>query len=116
MELHPPEPVDSWAERQAYWVRKFRRLRLDAEPIEEQLARQKRVTWALTVVSSIIALMFIALFAAFRRPDLGLLFDLMFFGPILLFAWFDYEILQRDASAYLAERGKPPKTELDDLA
>ena len=105
MENDLSKSAESRAERRAYWERKLRRLRLDAEPIEEQIAKYKRVTWALTIISTIMALMFVALFSAFRRPDLGLLFAAILFGPIVSLAWLDFKKLERDALAYLAERG-----------
>ncbi len=35
----------AWRTREAVWRRKLGRLRLGVEPIEEQLARYRRVTW-----------------------------------------------------------------------
>ena len=115
MEPQAPNAGDSRGERRVYWARKLRRLQLDAEPIEEQLARYKRVTWALTVIPSIMALMFIALFSAFRRPDLGLLVALVLFGPVVTIAWLDYKALERNARAYLVELNAWSKTAVDDM-
>ena len=56
-----------WRLREAYWRRKLGRLRLGVEPIEEQLARYRRVTWALTAVPSVLAVMFLTLFWVFSR-------------------------------------------------
>lgn len=94
---------DSQDRSRAVWARKLRRLRLDAEPIEEQLARYERATWVLTIVCSLMGLMFLLLFGAFRRPDLGGLIALVLFGPLIAFAWLDQKRLERAARAYLAE-------------
>jgi hypothetical protein len=37
---------DEWQERERQWQRRLGRLRLGAEPIAEQLAKYRRVTWA----------------------------------------------------------------------
>ena len=78
---------------------------LGVEPIEEQLARYRRVTWALTVVPAIIGLMFLTLFTVFGRPDIGLIFDAIVLLPIVIGAWLDYALLARRARHYLAELG-----------
>jgi hypothetical protein len=92
-----------WRSRQNQWRRKLGRLRLGVEPIEEQLARYRRVTWALTAVPSVIALMFLALFTVFGRPDIGLIFDAVVLLPIVIGAWLDYALLTRRASRYRLE-------------
>ena len=48
-----------WRMREKQWRRKLGRLRLGVEPIEEQLARYRRVTWVLTAVPAVIGLMFL---------------------------------------------------------
>jgi hypothetical protein len=93
-----------WRARENQWRRKLGRLRLGVEPIEEQLARYRGVTWALTVVPSVLGLMFFALFAAFGRPDIGLIVDAIILLPIIAVAWFDYALLARRARRYLEER------------
>ena len=96
-----PEPVDpEWDARLRYWRRALGRLRLGAEPIEEQLARYRRATLVLTAVTSALALFFLGLFAAFRRPDVGLVLDLIFLAPIVALAWLDDALLRRRASRY----------------
>ena len=49
------------------------RLRLGVEPIEDQLARYRRATWALTAVPSILGVFFVTLFTVFGRPDIGMI-------------------------------------------
>jgi hypothetical protein len=92
-----------WRERQAWWRRKLGRLRLGVEPLEEQVAKYHRVTWALTVVPTVLAAMFIALFTAFSRPDIGLILSAILLLPIVVFAWIDQALLARRARRYLAE-------------
>lgn len=98
------DPKTDWANRQRYWQRKLGRLKLGVEPIDEQLNRYRRVTWALTVVTSLIALMFIALFSAFRAPLLGLIVAGVIVLPMPAFAWLDFKGLERRAARYEAER------------
>ena len=69
----------------------------------EQLVRYRRVTWALTVVPSLLALMFLTLFGVFGRPDIGLIFVAIVLAPIVLGAWIDYTLLAKRARRYLAE-------------
>ena len=93
----------AWAVRRQRWARRLGRLRLGVEPLGAQLARHRRVTWALTIVPGLIATMFVALFAAFGRPDVGLVLSAVLLGPIVVFAWLDYARLRRRASAYEGE-------------
>jgi hypothetical protein len=95
-----------WQLRQNQWRRKLGRLRLGVEPIEEQLARYRRVTWALTAVPSLVGLMFLTLFTVFGRPDIGLIFDAVVLLPIVIGAWLDYALLTRRARRYLVEFGE----------
>lgn len=95
---------DRWRDREREWARRLGRLRLGVEPLEVQLARYRRVTWFLTIVSGAIALMFLTLFSAFRRPDIGLVVSGLLFVPICLVSWLDYRGLKRRAAAYQAER------------
>jgi len=110
METHPSTPVHDgdldtrWRLRENQWRRKLGRLRLGVEPIEEQLARYRRVTWALTVVPFVVGLMFLSLFTVFGRPDIGLILITILLMSIGLGAWLDYEQLARRARCYLAER------------
>jgi hypothetical protein len=92
-----------WRLREDYWRRKLGRLRLGVEPIEEQLARYRRVTWALTAVPSVLAVMFLTLFWVFGRPDIGLILDAIVLLPIVLGAWWDYATMARRARRYRRE-------------
>jgi hypothetical protein len=109
METTPSDPVDAsdldsrWQLREKAWRHKLGRLRLGVEPIEQQLARYRRVTWALSVVPSVLAVMFLTLFTVFGRPDIGLLLIAILLLPIVLVAWFDYARLARRAGRYLVE-------------
>ncbi len=85
---------------QRHWQCKLGRLRLGVEPLAEQLARYRRVTWVLTAIPLAISLMFLALFSAFRRPDIGLVVAGLFGVPIVVIAWIDYALLGRRASQY----------------
>jgi hypothetical protein len=93
-----------WSERYREWARKLGRLKLGVEPLEEQLLRYQRVTWALMIVVAIIALMFLALFSVFERPDIGAIVVCLLFLPMIAFAWLGFRKLERRAAAYLAER------------
>jgi hypothetical protein len=95
-----------WRTREREWARRLGRLRLGVEPLDEQLARYRRVTWGLTLVPAIIALMFLALFSVFGRPDIGFFIVLFGFVPIILFSWIGYRKLERRAKAYLTERSE----------
>jgi hypothetical protein len=100
----PLEDLEArWRLRETYWRRKLGRLRLGVEPIEEQLARYHRVTWALTAVPSILAVMFLTLFGVFGRPDIGLVLDAIVLLPIVLGAWWDYATMARRARRYRGE-------------
>jgi hypothetical protein len=95
-----------WQAREQEWRRKLGRLRLGVEPLDEQLARYRRVTWALTAVPAIIAAMFFGLFTAFGRPDIGAVVVAVLFGPIIVFSWLGFKKLERRANAYLADRAR----------
>jgi hypothetical protein len=92
-----------WRLRENHWRRKLGRLKLGVEPVEEQLTRYRRVTWALTAVPAVIGLMFLTLFTVFGRPDIGLIFDAIVLLPIVVGAWLDYAWLARKARRYLTE-------------
>jgi hypothetical protein len=92
-----------WQLREEQWARKLGRLRLGVEPLDEQLARYRRVTLALTIVPGVIAAMFLALFAAFGRPDIGLVVIGVLFVPIIAGSWIGYLRLRWRARAYLKE-------------
>lgn len=99
-----PSSEAAWQARERYWRRALGRIRLGAEPVEEQLAKYRRVTWMLTAVPLGLAAMIVALFAAFRRPDVGGLVALVLFLPVVAVAWFDFGRLNRRAARYLRER------------
>jgi hypothetical protein len=103
---HADDLDSRWRSRESRWRRKLGRLRLGVEPIEEQLARYRGVTWALTAVPSVLALMFLTLFGVFGRPDIGLIFDAIILLPIIIVAWLDYALLASRAKRYLAELGE----------
>jgi hypothetical protein len=111
-----PTPVQDvearWRLRESYWRRKLGRLRLGVEPIEEQVARYRRVTWALTAVPSFLGVFFMALFSVFGRPDVGLILVGVVLLPIVVGAWWDYAMMagrarryRREADEYLRLRG-----------
>ena len=106
MSRAPIETDEEWAERERYWRGKLRRLRFGAEPLAVQLEKYREVTVVLSCVCGGIALMFLAIFAAFRRPDIGAAVDLVLFGPIVGIAWGDYRALAGRVAAYEAERKK----------
>jgi hypothetical protein len=97
---------DRWREREREWAERLGRLRLGVEPIEDQLARYRRVTWGLMIVPAIISVMFLALFSVFGRPDIGLLVILILFVPMIVFSWLGFKRLERKGRAYLAERAR----------
>jgi ABC-type transport system involved in cytochrome bd biosynthesis fused ATPase/permease subunit len=102
-QANSPADDPEWEDRLRYWRRKLGRLRIGVEPIEEQVARYLRVTVALTVIPLIIGLMFVALFAAFHRPDVGAILALILLAPIIVIAWLDHALLRLRASAYLRD-------------
>lgn len=78
------------------------RFRVGPEPIEDQLARHRRVTLGLTAVAGGVGLMFLALFAAFRAPLIGLVVAGVLIGPIIAGAWLNHLRLRRALA-----RGRP---------
>jgi hypothetical protein len=98
-----------WAEREQFWRRKLGRIKLGVEPVEEQLAKYRRVTWMLTAVPLGFALMFLGIFAAFRRPDVGLILVGILLLPVVLVAWVDFALLRGRAAGYLRERAEYDK-------
>jgi hypothetical protein len=102
-----------WRLREHYWRRKLGRLRLGVEPIEDQLARYRRVTWALTAVPSVLGALFFALFTVFGRPGIGFIVVAVLLLPVVLLAWLDHLTLvsrarryRHDVAAYLQERDR----------
>ena len=94
---------EAWQARERYWQRKLGRLRLGVEPLEVQLARYRRVTWMLTAIPLGIALIFVSLFAAFRRPEIGLIVAAVLLLPIVVFAWVEYGLLVFRVARYTKE-------------
>jgi hypothetical protein len=95
-----------WRLREQEWARKLGRLRLGVEPLQEQLARYRRVTWGLTIVPGIMTAMFLTLFSVFGRPDIGLLVVGVLFTPMIFFSWLGYKKIERRAALYLDERAR----------
>jgi hypothetical protein len=104
--VDPDVPANDaeWAERERIWQRKLGRLRLGVEPIAVQLARYRQVTWVLTAVPIGIGLIFVAIFIAFQRPDLGLTLAAILVLPVVSLAWLDYRRMERLAAEYERER------------
>ncbi len=94
----------AWEARRRRWARKLGRLRLGVEPLEVQLTRYRRVTWGLTAVPAIIGLMFVALFAAFNRPLMGLILAGGLLGPVVAIAWLDYAVLRARVAEFEREQ------------
>ncbi len=101
--IHNEALESKWQAREKYWRRKLGRLRLGVEPIEDQLARYNRVTWAITAISTFLGLTFLTLFTVFGRADIGLIFDAIILLPIVGGAWIDHALLANRARRYLAE-------------
>jgi hypothetical protein len=91
-------------EREIYWQSKLRRLRIGAEPLSVQVTLYRKTTVVLTIVCAGMAMVFLAIFASFRRPDIGLIIDLCMFLPMLSIAWLDQLILERRVTTYELER------------
>jgi hypothetical protein len=102
------EPVvdEAWVARQRYWQGRLGRLRLGVEPLPEQLAKYRRVTWMLTAVPLVIALIFVSLFTAFQRPDVGLILAAILLLPIVVFAWLEYGLLALRVARYTREHAR----------
>jgi fatty acid desaturase len=93
----------TWHVREDFWRRKLGRLRLGVEPIDEQLTRYRRVTWALTAVPAALAVFFFTLFAVFGYPLVGLVLDAVILLPIVVGAWADYALMASRARRYRVE-------------
>ena len=109
----PDPPGDDWAQRERHWRRKLGRLRLGVEPLQEQLARCRRVTWALSAVTGLIALMFVALFWAFEAPLVGVVVAGVLLLPVVGLSWLDFKILERRAARYQRERREYEERRID---
>ncbi|AMV39951.1 hypothetical protein [Planctomyces sp. SH-PL62] len=97
MSQEPPDPTDRRDAPRPGPRPTSSRLRLDAEPLDVQLARRRAVCWVLTAVTTAIAAAFLALFAAFDRPDLGLALAALLWLPIVGGSWWDFSRLAREA-------------------
>jgi hypothetical protein len=93
-----------WAAREAWWRRRLGRIRLGMEPLGEQLARLRRVTWALTLVPAGIAAIIVGIFTAFGAPGIGLAVVGVLLAPVVLAAWAGDWRLHRRVAAYERER------------
>src|ERR1039457_4354291 len=102
--LSLPDLETRWSARRTYWARKLGRLRLGVEPIEEQLARYRRVTWVLTAVPGFVSAFILVLFTVFQRPDIGLIVAALLFLPIAAGAWIGHALLVSRGRRYLVER------------
>jgi hypothetical protein len=102
----PIETDQDWAERELYWRARLRRLRFGAEPLAVQVEKYRRVTIVLSAVSAGIALMFLMIFSAFRRPDIGLILVAILFVPMISLAWLDFRTLAGRVDEYERERTK----------
>src|SRR3954453_17673678 len=106
-EPRPDADADAaWQDRERYWRRKLGRLRLGAEPVEDQLAKYRRGAWMLTAVPLAIGLMFVGLFTAFRRPDVGLVLVSVLLLPMVIIAWVDDGLLRLRAARYTREQNE----------
>lgn len=92
-----------WDARLMFWQRKLGRIRLGVEPVEEQVARYRRVTWMLTALSAGVALMIVALFTAFGRPDVGMIVAVFMFVPVVVIAWIDHGLLRLRVARFARE-------------
>ena len=63
-----------------------------ADANDDRLARSRRAAWAGTAVIGVLAVAFFSLFAAFRRPLIGLAVDGIFLVPIALIVWIDHAV------------------------
>ncbi len=96
----------SWRRREELWRCRLGRLRLGAEPLQEQVARYRRVTWVLTAIPAALCIAFVTIFAVFGRPEIGLAFAVIVLLPIVAGAWIDHALLAYRAACYDAELGK----------
>jgi hypothetical protein len=90
--------------RAAYWRRRLGRIKLGVEPIPEQVERHRKVAVVFSAIATGIALMFVALFSAFRQPLVGVALGLILMGPLILICWLDFLRLRSRATAYLREQ------------
>ncbi len=107
----PPAPT---ARELALGRKLGRRIRLGAEPIGRQLDLRFRAIVAMTGILAGVGSMFLAIFAAFGRPDVGFAVGGLILGPVAAWAWLDFALLRHRALAYDREvaasemTGTPP--------
>ena len=87
-----------------------------------QTPRAARSTWNAAAadatrerLKTAVGAMFLAIFAAFGRPDVGALVVGVLLAPVIGWAWFDHARLEARAATYLRERAEldpstPPPT------
>ncbi len=92
-----------WQERLRYWKRALGRIQLGVEPVEAQLEKYWRVNCVLSAISTGVAVFFLSLFTAFRRPDIGAVVVLVLLVPMVSWAWLDFFRLRGRVQSYLAE-------------
>lgn len=107
MENAPTDSVveldQRWRERRATWARKLGRIHLGVEPPGVQLDRYRRTTWGMSAVTSVVGMMFVALFSSFSRPDVGLVTVAILLLPVIVFSWIGYLRLARRVAAFQRE-------------
>jgi hypothetical protein len=108
-----PEEIDAalredagWAAREAWWRRRLGRIRPGLEPLPEQLARLRRVTWGLTWVPAGIGAIILGIFSAFGAPGIGLVVVGVLLVPVVVGAWVEQWRLSRRVAAYERERAE----------
>jgi hypothetical protein len=74
----------------------------------DQVARNFRAMVALTGISVVVAMMFLAIFAAFGRADIGAILSGVLLGPVVVLAWLDFAILR-----FRAARHSPEKSDFE---
>ena len=84
-----PGQSGDWAERQAYWSRRLGRIRLGAEPLNDQLARLRLVTIVASLVILFIGLFMFMLFLVFGRADIGAIVAAVAIVPLAGLAWYE---------------------------
>ncbi len=89
--------------RQFYWQSQLRPIRLGAEPVADQIRRRMLVNAAGSVCVALIGLIFLGIFAAFGRSDLGLIIAGTLFAVGIVGNWIVYFRLRRRMRAYLVE-------------
>ena len=100
--MRQSEVVDNRA-RRSYWEARLLPIRLDAEPVLEQLERRRWVVLVLSAIIAAVSSIVLVLFAAFGRPDIGAILGLLFAMPMISVAWLDFHVLKGKVRRYLVE-------------